>query len=96
MAPLLCDPTTAESVKYNEPNVQKFVFGFCNQIFEGQCNLDNWKNMIVHLKELMQDASDFSWENARNYHEIILNNFERKRLTWQDKEKITTLRQCYA
>ncbi len=75
------DPTTAESIKYNELNVQQFMFGFCNQI------LDNWKNMIVHLKELMQDASDISWENARNYHGLILNHFERKSLSGRTRRR---------
>ena len=84
---------TAESVKYNDLSVQEFVYGFCCQVLEEG---NDWRTKVQHLKDLMQDASDYNWENARNFHGIVLNQIERKRLTWANTEEIANLRRRYA
>ena len=86
---------SAESVKYNELSVADFVFGYCSQLLE-EGNTKEWRKKIEHLKTLMQDTSDYSWDSARNFHGVLLSMFERKRLTWQDTMEIADLRVRFA
>ena len=83
-----------KSPKYSELTLPEFVSGFCSQLLQG--NGDNMRLMVNHLRELMEDAEDFSWDKVRNYHGILLNYMERKRITWDDTENIQILRRRHA
>jgi hypothetical protein len=54
------------------------------------------EKMLNHLHELMLDASDYPWTHVRNYHAILLNQFEMNRMTWDDTDRVQQLRHTYA
>ena len=45
--------------------------------------------MLDSLGNLMEDASDFSWDSAKAVHAIILRNMEADRVTWSKMDKRT-------
>ncbi len=69
-------------MKYNDLSIAEFVNGYCHQLLEGRINQDTVNTMIMHLRDLMEDASDYCWEKARNFHGVLLGHYERKRLDW--------------
>ena len=87
---------SASSTKYHDLTAPEFTYGYISQILEGKFDERDCKLKLRHLRDLMQDATDFSWENARNFHGIVLSQMERKRLTWQDTTKLQELRTRYA
>lgn len=83
-----------QAAKYVDLSVQEFVFGF-------MCIIRKTKSpdkelMLNHLQELMEDAVTYGWESVRNYHSIILQHMEMKRIGWRDTEAIQKLRRTYA
>ena len=52
--------------------------------------------MLDYLDNLMEDASDFSWEAAKASHAIALNNMEADRLKWTDTDKLDRIRRAHA
>ena len=52
--------------------------------------------MLVHLADLMEDASDFSWANAKAAHAVILCEMERGLLDWQDTNRLDRLKRVHA
>ena len=52
--------------------------------------------MLHHLRELMQDAITYPWQNVRNYHAVVLAHLEHTDITWEDRETIQDLRHAYA
>ena len=52
--------------------------------------------MLDYLGNLMEDASDFSWEAAKASHVIALTNMEADRLKWTDTEKLDRIRRAHA
>ena len=52
--------------------------------------------MLDYLGNLMEDASDFSWDAVKAIHAILLTNMEADRVTWLETEKINCLRRAHA
>ena len=52
--------------------------------------------MLDYLGNLMEDASDFSWEAAKASHAIALTNMEADRLKWTDTDKLDRIRISHA
>ena len=52
--------------------------------------------MLDYLGNLMEDASDFSWEAAKASHAIALTNMEADRLKWTDTDKLDRIRRAHA
>ena len=52
--------------------------------------------MFDYFGNLMEDASDFSWESAKAPHAIVLTNMEADRLQWTDNEKLDPIRRPHA
>ena len=80
--------------KYDELTIAEFVTGYTRITLNVDHKLA--KLMLAHLNELMVDASKYSWPAVRNYHAILLQQFELGRLTWTDHEEIQALRCRYA
>ena len=40
--------------------------------------------MLDYLGNVMEDASDFSWDSAKAAHAILLTNMEAERVTWSE------------
>lgn len=88
--------TERKPAKYEDLSVQEFVCGYLASILRGKESESTRKHMLTHLHELMLDATDFPWPNVRNYHAVLLNQFEMDRVTWEDTDKIQQLRHTYA
>ena len=53
-------------------------------------------SMLDYLGNLMEDASDFSWESAKVAHAIVVTNMEADRLGWTETEKLDRIRRAHA
>ena len=52
--------------------------------------------MLDYLGNIMEDASDFSWESAKAAHAILLTNMEADRLNWAETDKIDRVQRAHA
>ena len=52
--------------------------------------------MLRILDMLMQDAMDFSWENARNFYEQLGLDVENGDIRWGDSEAVNLMRMTYS
>ena len=52
--------------------------------------------MIAYLGDLMEDATDFSWQGAKAAHAVLLCEMERGSLTWEDTDRIGRVRRAHA
>ena len=59
--------------------------GFCSNILE-QKSVSRQNSMVAYLGDLMEDATDFSWQGAKAAHAVLLCEMERGTVTWQDQE----------
>ena len=80
---------------YDDLSITQWVAGFirCVQEEKQECNR---ASMLDYLGNLMEDASDFSWEAAKASHAILLTNMEGDRLNWGDTDKIDRIRRTHA
>ena len=46
------------------------------------------ENMIQYMGELFEDATDFSWQGAKAAHAVLLCEFERGTLNWENTARI--------
>lgn len=76
-------------------SVTEFVHGYINNVLS-EPSTDVSQCMLIHLRELMQDATDFPWANVRNYHGVVLGQMEQDQLSWEGKSAIQELRMQYA
>ena len=53
-------------------------------------------SMLDYLGNLMEDASDFSWESAKASHAIVLTNMEADCLQWTETYKLDLIRRAHA
>ena len=52
--------------------------------------------MLTYLADLMEDASDFAWANAKAAHAVMLYGMERGLLNWTDVNRLDRLRRAHA
>ena len=52
--------------------------------------------MLQYLGDIMEDASDFSWQSAKASHAVLLCEMERGKVTWLDTTRIDRMRRAYA
>ena len=52
--------------------------------------------MLDYIGNIMEDASDFSWDSAKACHAVVLTNMEADRLNWTDTDKIDRIRRAHA
>ena len=48
--------------------------------------------MLMYLGDLMEDATDFSWANAKASHAVLLCEMERVSVTCRDTSRIDKIR----
>ena len=80
---------------YDDLTITQWVSGFVRCIQEEKSG-DNRDLMLDYLGNLMEDASDFSWDSAKAAHAILLTNMEADRVKWSETEKIDRLRRAHA
>ena len=79
---------------YKDLTIQEFVYGFLCSLEETKRQTSK-EHMLCHLKELMEDAIQYGWPSVRNYHGILLHQFELNKITWMDTAEIQKLRRRY-
>ena len=52
--------------------------------------------MLQYLGDIMEDASDLSWQSAKACHAVVLCKMEREKVKWDDTVRLDWLRQAYA
>ena len=84
-----------KAAEFDKLTLAEFVNG-CLAIVQ-KCKNDTMReSMITHLREMMQDTVVYGFESVREYHGIVLEEMEQKRLTWGDRDAIQELRRQYA
>ena len=53
------------------------------------------EHMLYYLAD-MSDATDFSWQNAKAAHAVLLCDMERGAISWQETSKIDRIRRAHA
>ena len=80
-----------QKLTYDQMSLKEFVQGFTKNILE-QKDEKTRESMVRYLSELMEDATDFSWSNAKVEHAVLLCDMERGILNWGYTEKIDRIR----
>ena len=80
---------------YDDLTMSQWVSGFVRCIQEEKSEAAK-SSMLDYLDNLMEDASDFSWESAKASHAIVLTNMEADRLQWTETEKLDHIRRAHA
>ena len=84
-----------KGVAYNDLKVEEFVYGYLQMIAAPKNDMD-YEGMMRMLLNLMQDAMEFSWVNARAFYEMIGQDVEHGVLKWSDERIIHEKRMTYA
>ena len=80
---------------YDDLNITQWVSGFVRCIQEEKSKAIK-SCMLDYLGNIMEDASDFSWESAKAAHAILLINMEADRLNWAETDKIDRIHRAHA
>ena len=86
---------TRSRVTYDQLSMSQWVQGFCKNMLEEQDHKIREK-MIQYMGELMDDATDFSWQGAKAAHAVLLCEFERNGSNWEDTARIDRVRRAHA
>ena len=86
---------TRQRVTYDNLSLTQFVQGFVKNVLEEPSQKSREK-MLHYLGDLMEDATDFSWANAKAAHAVLLCEMERGVLTWADTSRIERIRRAHA
>ena len=84
-----------QRVTYDQLSLTQFIQGFCKNIMEESCN-DRRYTMVSYLSDLMEDATDFTWQSAKAAHTVLLCEMERGSLQWEDMDRIDLIRRAHA
>ena len=84
-----------KGVTFSELKVEEFVFGFLTMLEAPKCKMPH-KTMMKVLRDIMQDAMDFSWQGARGLYENIGIEVETGMMEWTDEEGIKKKREEFA
>ena len=80
---------------YDDLKLTQWVAGFVRCI-QKEKSEEASTCMPDYLGNLMDDASDFSWESAKTSHAIVLTNMEADQLQWTNTEKLDLIRRAHA
>ena len=84
-----------QRVTYDQLSVTQWVQGFCKNILQQESS-DRREIMVSYLGELMEDATDFSWQGAKATHVVLLCEMEQGSLHWEDLDRIDRIRRAHA
>ena len=76
---------TKQRISYDQLSLTQFVQGFTKNILEESDEKIRQK-MLSYMADLMEDASDFCWANAKASHAVLLCEMERGTVWWTDTE----------
>ena len=84
-----------QRVTYDQLTLTQWVQGFAKNIIEENCQ-DTREHMLFYLSDIMSDATDFSWQNAKAAHAVLLCDMERGAVSWEETSKIDRIRRAHA
>ena len=87
--------THRQRVSYDQLSLMQWVQGFCKHILEEKSN-EPREIMISYMSDLMEDATDFSWQGANAAHAVMLCEMECGVLSWEDSDRIDRVRRVHA
>ena len=84
-----------QRITYDQLSLTQWVQGFCKNILE-QKSVERRDIMVSYLSDLMEDATDFTWQGAKAAHAVLLCEMERGSLQWEDSDRIDRVRRAHA
>ena len=84
-----------QRVTYDQLSLTQWVQGFARDMIEENCQKTR-EHMLFYLADIMSDATDFSWQNAKAAHAVLLCDMERGAVTWEDTSKIDRIMRAHA
>ena len=84
-----------QRISYDQLSLTQWIQGFCRNILE-ENSVERRDAMVLYMADLMEDATDFSWQGAKAAHAVMLCEMERGVLTWEDTERIDRIRRAHA
>ena len=86
---------TRARLTYDQLSMSQWVQGFCRNILDEQ-DEGKREQMISYMADLMEDATDFSWQGAKAAHAVLCCELERGTVTWDDSARIDRIRRAHA
>ena len=80
--------------QFNELTIAEFVYGYIAMV-ENPRNDFNRLVMMQLLRDMMMDASLYSWPQVRNFYRIVGSGIEMARYDWTDSHEIQNIRLQY-
>ena len=84
-----------QRISYDQLSLTQWVQGFCRNILE-ENSPEKKDIMISYMADLMEDATDFSWQGAKAAHAVLLCDMERGALQWDNTDRIDRIRRAHA
>ena len=84
-----------QRVTYVQLSLTQWVQGFCKNILEEKSS-QRRNTMVSYLGDLMEDATDFTWQGAKAAHAVLMCEMERSSLQWEDTDRIDRIRRAHA
>ena len=82
-------------ISYDSLNWCQWVSGFA-MIAREEVNVDTKNAMLDYLREIMEDANNFSWQSAKASHAVLLCKMEEGKVDWSETTKIDRIRRAHA
>ena len=80
---------------YDQLNLTQWVQGFAQNILDEKSQ-KNQRSTVTISYNIMADANDFSWQNAKAAHAVLLCDMERGAVTWDNCDKVDRIRRVHA
>ena len=84
-----------QRVTYDHLSLTQWVQGFCKNILDEKSS-QRRNTMVSYLGDLMEDATDFTWQGAKAAHAVLMCEMERGSLQWEDTDQIDRIRRAHA
>ena len=84
-----------QRVTYDQLSLTQWVQGFCRNILEEKSS-QRRDTMVSYLGDLMEDATDFTWQGAKAAHAVLMCEMEWGSLQWEDTDRIDRIRRAHA
>ena len=87
--------TARQCVTYDQLTLTQWVPSFCRNILEEKSGKRK-DLMVAYLADLMEDATDFTWQGAKATHAVLLCEMERGSLQWEDTDRLDGIQRVHA
>ena len=85
---------TCQRVNYDQLSMTQWVQPFFRNILE-ESDGARKDIMVAYLADLMEDATDFSWQGAKAAHAVLMCEMERGSVQWEDGVRIDRIRRAH-